>query len=104
MMTFYVTTTCLILFFIFDFSTNSFLVWLPFIINVIMTSVSEGNTDISACKMIQLYQNSTTEEVSIYHFFFARLVLTVVFEVAGSMPGSNCDQMLYNLHIFVREF
>ncbi|XP_075976086.1 putative transporter svop-1 [Anticarsia gemmatalis] len=41
-------------------SSNSFTVWLPFIVNAFMTSVMEGNSHLTVCEMIRIYQNSTT--------------------------------------------
>ncbi|CAB3226961.1 unnamed protein product [Arctia plantaginis] len=68
---------------------NSFVVWLPFIINAIMTSVSEGNTNITACNMIELYQNSTTEENQNLDCSMNSFAMIMVFVIHSILAVSN---------------
>lgn len=49
------------------FSVNSFIVWLPFIVDAFMSSVEKGATGLTICEMIRLSKNVTVvDEVSFF--------------------------------------
>lgn len=67
---------------------NSFMVWLPFIVNSFMTSVTQGNSHLTVCEMIRIYQNTTIVEDN-NSCVMNNFAMTMVFSISVILATLN---------------